>query len=152
MTGTRSAVGWHLRGCIQRDDASAYRTDIWLDDVWLRRKQGQDLARSRHESGGPSCLHNRVDFFPAHDGERGAKYVQIDAVAIELRRQAIEPLGERGIRLLWRDDGLRGRTLRDPKRLTLTNSKAEIERTDTSTVMSCRASAGTLWGALPRQR
>jgi hypothetical protein len=43
----------------------------------------------------------------AHDREHRARHVQIDAVAIELRRQAIEPLGERGSRLRWRDDGLR---------------------------------------------
>ena len=63
--------------------------------------------------------------------------MQVDAVAIDLRRQAVEPLRERGSRLLWRDDGLRGRTARATRRrLTLSNSKAEIERTDTWTVMS----------------
>ena len=70
--------------------------------------------------------------------------MQIDAVAIELRRQAIEPLGERGSRLLWRDDGLRGCTAGNPKRLTLSNSKAEIERTDTWTVMRCKSFLASL--------
>ncbi len=30
----------------------------------------------------------------AHDGERGAWDIEIDTVAVELRRQAVEPLGK----------------------------------------------------------
>jgi hypothetical protein len=46
-------------------------------------------------------------FLAAHDHEHGARHVQIAAVAIELRRQAVEPLRKRGSGLLWRDDGSR---------------------------------------------
>jgi len=46
-------------------------------------------------------------FFAAHDREHYTRHVQIDAEAIDLRRQAVEPLRERGSGLLWRDDGLR---------------------------------------------
>ena len=53
-------------------------------------------------------------FFAAHDRQHRTGNVQVDAVAVDLRRQAIEPLGERGRRLLCRDDGLRGWTRGQP--------------------------------------
>ena len=34
--------------------------------------------------------------------------MQVDPVAVDLRRQAVEPLRERGSRLLWRDDVSKG--------------------------------------------
>ena len=47
----------------------------------------------------------------AHYRQRGTGNMQVDPVAIDLRRQAVEPLRERGSRLLWRD-GLRRRRRR----------------------------------------
>ena len=83
-------------------------------------------------------------FIAAHDREHRARHVQIDAIAIELRRQAVEPLRNRGSGLLWRDDGLRECSPGNPKRLTFSNSKAEIERTDTWSVMSCKSFLASL--------
>jgi hypothetical protein len=72
--------------CVQGDDASGYRTYIWLDDVWLRRKRIQHLARSATKAAAhPACI--APSDVPRVCGDH-AKDVRVDA---QLLRD--EPIG-----------------------------------------------------------
>ena len=115
---------------IAADARPLFSTVLGVTDVVFRRPRRQS-SREDH-------------FLAAHDREHRARHVQVDAVAIELRRQAIEPLANVGAVFCGATTDCASASAGNPKRLTLSNSKAEIERTDTWTVMSCKSFLASL--------